>query len=84
MAKPISNLKLTLYSAPQCHLCDDALALLDPYISQGASLAKLDITLDPLLLAKYGTRIPVVAVAGKELGWPFDAEQLKNWLKSLE
>lgn len=83
MAKLASNLTLTLYSAPECHLCDDALALLQPYIDKGTSLAKLDITLDPLLLANYRTRIPVVAAADQELGWPFDAEQLASWLKTL-
>lgn len=83
MAKFADNLKFTLYSAPQCHLCNDALALLEPYIAQGASLAKLDITLDPLLQARYGTRIPVLAISGKELNWPFDTQQLELFLKSI-
>lgn len=78
------HLKLTLYTAPGCHLCDDALELLNPWLDKGLSLALVDITKDELLLARYRVRIPVVASAtGIELGWPFNADKLATWLTSL-
>lgn len=64
---------LTLYGTRGCHLCDEAEALL-----QAASAARplqwvyVDIALDEALVARYGTRIPVLCdTAGQELGWPF-------------
>ena len=78
------HLKLTLYTAPGCHLCDDALELLNPWLDKGLSLALVDITKDELLLARYRVRIPVVASAtGTELGWPFNADKLATWLTNL-
>lgn len=80
------DLHLTLFTTAGCHLCDKALALLEPWISnhpsqQGITLALVDIAEDELLMARYGVRIPVVASPdGAELGWPFTAEELADWL----
>lgn len=42
---------------------------------------KVDIATDDTLIERYGVRIPVLrSLAGSELGWPFDAEQLGAWL----
>ncbi|SFX63371.1 glutaredoxin family protein [Marinospirillum alkaliphilum] len=79
-----SSLHLTLYTTAGCHLCDKALALLNPWLQQGVSLALVDIAEDELLMARYGVRIPVLAAPeGQELGWPFTAAELQDWLKSL-
>lgn len=64
---------LTLYGTTGCHLCDQAEVLLR---QAGAARALewryVDIALDEALVARYGTRIPVLrAEDGRELGWPF-------------
>lgn len=64
---------LVLYGTLGCHLCDQAQALLKQ--AAGARALEwqyVDIALDEALVARYGTRIPVLAAAGgQELGWPF-------------
>ena len=59
---------ITLYSKPDCHLCDDALAdlrrLQDEY---GFELQERDITTDEALHRAYFERIPVIALDGEEL-----------------
>ncbi|WP_027847715.1 glutaredoxin family protein [Marinospirillum minutulum] len=79
-----ANLHLTLYTTSGCHLCNQALALLEPWLAKGLKLALVDIAEDDLLMARYGVRIPVVASPnGVELGWPFNAEGLANWINDL-
>jgi len=79
-----ANLHLTLYTTSGCHLCNQALALLEPWLAKGLKLALVDIAEDDLLMARYGVRIPVVASTnGVELGWPFNAEGLANWINDL-
>lgn len=81
------DLHLTLFTTAGCHLCDKALALLEPWVSHqqtqpGITLVLVDIAEDDLLMARYGVRIPVVASPdGAELGWPFTAEELADWLE---
>jgi glutaredoxin len=59
---------LTVYSAPDCHLCEDALVVLRRLQSElGFALQELDITADEALHRAYFERIPVVAVDGDEL-----------------
>lgn len=79
-----TNLHLTLYTTDACHLCEQALALLEPWLAKGMKLALVDIAEDDLLMARYGVRIPVVASpSGTELGWPFSAEGLASWINNL-
>lgn len=81
----MKGLQLTLFTAPGCHLCDDALELLNPWLTKGLQLALVDITKDDLLLAKYGRRIPVVASPNrKEIGWPFTSQGLADWINQLK
>ena len=57
-------MRLTLYSRPGCHLCDDAR---DVLARTGEPFAEVDITTDDALHARYLERIPVVALDGREL-----------------
>lgn len=76
--------QLTLYTTAGCHLCEEALHLLEPWLVKGYGLAKIDIAADDLLMARYGERIPVVASpCGGEIGWPFSAQELENWIRQL-
>ncbi len=69
---------LTLYSKEHCHLCDEALALIEQL---GVSPQVVDVEADDQLMAEYGLRIPVLAdEKGRELGWPFDTESLRAFL----
>lgn len=59
--------RVTLYSRPGCHLCDDARAVILAVREQhGFAFEEIDITTDDVLLRDYGIRIPVVAVDGQE------------------
>lgn len=77
-------MKLTLYSAPNCHLCDVALDLIEPFLpSIDGQLEKVNIKTDPQLYHLYAVRIPVLKRQDnqQELGWPFDQQTLANFLK---
>ena len=85
-------MKLILYTAPACHLCDLAKELVWPLLeAKGAHLEEVDITQSDRLMKRYGRRIPVLALAsecsdessGQELSWPFEAHEVTDWLKTL-
>ena len=59
---------VTVYEREGCHLCEDAVAVLErlradvPFL-----LERIDIEADDALHARYLERIPVVALDGEEL-----------------
>jgi len=53
----------TLYTRQGCHLCDDALAVLQRH---GVSPRLVDIDADPALRERYNECVPVVEINGKE------------------
>ena len=68
---------LTVYSKPDCHLCDEAIAVLQRLQAElGFELAELDITDDDELQRAYFERIPVVALDGEVLFEYFVEESL--------
>lgn len=73
---------LVLYSTLGCHLCDHAIAIVQPHLVDGLSLEIIDIAEDDTLMAHYGIRIPVVQhkQSQQEIGWPFDEPEFLNWL----
>jgi len=75
---------LTVYSAPGCHLCEDALAVLRGLQRDlDFELRVLDITRDDALHRAYLERIPVVALDGEELCEYFvDPELLRARLEA--
>jgi glutaredoxin len=63
---------VTLYGKPGCHLCEDARATVVAVRAEvNFELREVDVASDPRLHAKYGDRIPVVAVDGEELAEHF-------------
>ena len=56
---------VTVYTRAGCHLCDDALALLDEYRSYLPPVEEVDIDGDPQLQGRFDTCVPVVEVDGK-------------------
>ena len=77
---------LNFYTTSGCHLCEQALqviAQLQASNHPDLRITEIDIADDDLLMSKYGIRIPVVQVpeTDQELGWPFDAESLTEFLE---
>jgi glutaredoxin len=71
---------INLYGTESCHLCDEAEAVLRQV---GVAADYIDIADDDELLEKYGIRIPVLQRmdTGSELGWPFDAARVLDFMK---
>ena len=58
---------VTLYGRPECHLCDDARAILLRVRDEvDFELVERDIERDDDLFRRYLERIPVVAIDGEE------------------
>ena len=59
------SVSVTVYSAPGCHLCDQAKAVIDE-VGRSADLevVEIDISGDPELERRYRELIPVVFVDG--------------------
>jgi len=59
---------VTVYSRPDCHLCEDAIVALRRLQAELAfELQERDITADEALHRAYFERIPVVVLDGEEL-----------------
>lgn len=72
-------MRLTLYQRDACHLCDLALDVLAQ--ARAPDFDSVFIDGDAELEARYGERVPVLRAGdGRELGWPFDAAAVRDWL----
>ena len=76
--------RVTLYSKPGCHLCDDARAVVEGVCAElGESFDEVDITTSPDLMARYGEEIRVTFVDGRQHDyWRVDADRLRAALTS--
>lgn len=77
---------LQLMHTEGCHLCDLAEALLARAKQEGYidGYQLRDIAMPEQLIEQYGTRIPVVCYHSQELGWPFDYQQLCEFIHRCE
>lgn len=76
-------IKVFLFSTVGCHLCEDALDLLNPYVDKGRVLVEeVDIADSDELMALYGVSIPVLKRSdnGQSLYWPFGSIDLDGFL----
>ena len=73
-----------LYSKADCHLCDDAAAILRQVGGElGVSWSRVDITADADLFERFKYRIPVIEiVGGPTLDWPTTAERVRRAVRS--
>ena len=72
---------LTLYSRPDCHLCDVMAGQLEPLVRGRAELRVVDISSDLELKRRYGLRIPVLTAADEELcQFHLDRERVERYL----
>ena len=72
-----------LFGTLGCHLCELAEEVLMPLVEHGLMVELIDIADSDALFEAYGLRIPVLrrVDTGAELGWPFDADQVVNFLQ---
>jgi len=64
--------RLTIYSKPGCHLCDEMKSLVHRIIAQqpndhAIALDEIDISSDSALVDRYGLEIPVLLIDGKKV-----------------
>jgi hypothetical protein len=78
--------EVVLYGKAGCHLCEEARAEIDAVRARRPfDLTEVDVSLDPVLHARYGERIPVVVVEGEEaFEFHVDGEELARLLDTVE
>ncbi|MFT2090844.1 glutaredoxin family protein [Paraglaciecola sp. 2405UD69-4] len=76
-------MSLIFYSGKECCLCDQAESLLREVSPKALAMAtKVDVRSSTDLYHNYGARIPVLLdeQSQTELAWPFNKEQLEEFL----
>ncbi|MFT4082859.1 MAG: glutaredoxin family protein [Nocardioides sp.] len=71
--------RVTLYSRPGCHLCDEARAVIERVCTEvGTTYDEIDIDRDPELTERFGEEIPVTFVDGRQHDyWRVDEIRLR-------
>jgi glutaredoxin len=74
--------RVTVYSKPGCHLCEDALAVVRSVCDElGTSYDEVDISTSEELMDTYGEQIPVTFVDGRQHDfWRVDPARLRRAL----
>ncbi len=69
-----------LYGKPECHLCEDAAAILESLArDEDLHWRCVDIREDPALFERYRYTIPVIEiVGGPTLAWPTTRERVRR------
>jgi hypothetical protein len=63
----VSTVRITLYSRPDCHLCETMREVVLPVAQEmGASFEEVDADADPGIAARYDLEIPVLCVNGEK------------------
>ena len=76
--------RVVLYERAECHLCDEARQELDALIGPDR-YDRVDIDASDELVARYGFRVPVLAVDGVDrLEAPITEPDLREVLAELE
>jgi glutaredoxin len=75
-------MKARLLSKPGCHLCEDAERMLERLRKRYPhELELVDITTSSEMLQRYGERIPVLQLDGREYAAPLDERVLEQALR---
>ncbi len=81
--RSVRRMHVTLFLKPGCHLCEDAVAELSRLQRRYPhQLETIDITNDPVLVERYGERIPVLRVGQREYAAPLMRPLLERALQS--
>jgi len=77
---PKAAQRLVIYQRDDCHLCEQALAVLAQ--ARAPEFSSVFIDNDIVLEARYGCRVPVLhdTGTGRELDWPFDAAKVGQFI----
>jgi glutaredoxin len=75
----MSSARITLYSRPGCHLCDDARAVIARVCADlGEEYDEVSIDGDPELSERFGEEVPVTFVDGRQHDfWRVDEARLR-------
>ncbi len=73
---------LTLIQRDDCALCDEAWDVLHQAGVKDFDALFIDGNAE--LELRYGASVPVLRNGRRELGWPFDAGQVRAWLALSE
>ncbi|HEX4686639.1 MAG TPA: glutaredoxin family protein [Nocardioides sp.] len=75
----MSEPRITFYSRPGCHLCDDARVLIEQVCAElDESYAEVSIDGDPDLERRFGHEVPVTFVDGRQHDyWRVDPARLR-------
>ncbi|RLV51194.1 glutaredoxin family protein [Nocardioides mangrovicus] len=78
----MAGARVTLFTRPGCHLCDDARTVVDRVCADlGERYEEVDITTSPNLQAAYGEEIPVTLVDGQRHDfWRVEESRLRRAL----
>lgn len=72
---------ITVFTREGCHLCEEAIAVVQRVARGRAHVELVDIDADPQLAARYTVRVPVVALDGREIAdYQIAADQLRSAL----
>jgi glutaredoxin len=71
--------RVTLYSRPGCHLCDDARTVVARVCAElGEAFDEVSIDDDPALADRFGEEVPVTFVDGRQHDfWRVDEARLR-------
>ena len=71
--------RVTLYSRPGCHLCDEARVVIEAVCAElGESYDEVDIDRDPALRERFTDEVPVTFVDGRQHDfWRVSADRLR-------
>ena len=74
--------RVVLYSKPDCHLCDEARAVVEAVCAElDEAYDEIDITTSEDLMHAFGEEIPVTFVDGNQHDfWRVDADRLRTAL----
>jgi hypothetical protein len=78
--------RLTIYSRPGCHLCDEMKAVV-ARVAQAAALEidEIDVSTDPALEARYGHEVPVLEIDGRKAAkYRVTEDELRRTLQSTD
>ncbi len=79
-------MQIQLYTTLGCHLCAKAESMLRQLAKESPiEFVLVEIAEGEGLVEQYGLRIPVLRsdLHDAELGWPFEFEELKQWMHQL-
>ncbi|MBD8870830.1 glutaredoxin family protein [Nocardioides donggukensis] len=71
--------RVTLYSRPGCHLCDEARLVVEQVCAElGEAYTEVDVDGDAALARRYGEEVPVTFVDGRQHDfWRVDPTRLR-------